>query len=156
MGESGAVIKSRKGFIEVEGRTGICCRWKEKGQPLEPLSHQHQEEEARQEKETSEVEVRLAEFFDNRADTISEAEASLVSPTDSRAKTIWKVLVRDHFVSIRILPNVNSIKLNRDAKQGSGCKAGDKCLFPHYKVEEQPSKKPKKIKTEKATTKVLQ
>ena len=26
----------------------------------------------------------------------------------------------------------------------SGCKAGEKCLFPHYKVEEQPSKKPKK------------
>ena len=26
----------------------------------------------------------------------------------------------------------------------SGCKAGDKCLFPHHKVEEQPSKKPQK------------
>ena len=26
----------------------------------------------------------------------------------------------------------------------SRCKAGDKCLFPHYKVEEQPTKKPKK------------
>ena len=29
-------------------------------------------------------------------------------------------------------------------KTESGCKAGDKCLFPHHKVEEQPSKKPKK------------
>ena len=29
-------------------------------------------------------------------------------------------------------------------KTESGCTAGDKCLFPHYKVEEQPSKKPKK------------
>ena len=29
-------------------------------------------------------------------------------------------------------------------KTESGCKAGDMCLFPHYKVEEQPSKKPKK------------
>ena len=26
----------------------------------------------------------------------------------------------------------------------SGCKAGDKCLFPHFKVDEQPNKKPKK------------
>ena len=26
----------------------------------------------------------------------------------------------------------------------AGCKAGDKCLFPHYKVDEQPNKKPKK------------
>ena len=29
-------------------------------------------------------------------------------------------------------------------KNESGCKAGDKCLFPHYNVEEQPSKKPEK------------
>ena len=26
----------------------------------------------------------------------------------------------------------------------SGCKAGEKCLFPHHKVDEQPNKKPKK------------
>ena len=26
----------------------------------------------------------------------------------------------------------------------TGCKAGEKCLFPHYKVDEQPHKKPKK------------
>ena len=26
----------------------------------------------------------------------------------------------------------------------SGCKAEEKCLFPHYKVDEQPNKKPKK------------
>ena len=26
----------------------------------------------------------------------------------------------------------------------TGCKAGDKCLFPQYKVDEQPNKKPKK------------
>ena len=26
----------------------------------------------------------------------------------------------------------------------SGCTAGDKCLFPHYKVDEQPNKRPKK------------
>ena len=29
-------------------------------------------------------------------------------------------------------------------KNETGCKAGDKCLFPHYKVEEQPGKKQKK------------
>ena len=29
-------------------------------------------------------------------------------------------------------------------KTETGCKAGDKCLFPHYKVGEQPIKKPKK------------
>ena len=37
----------------------------------------------------------------------------------------------------------------------SGCKAEDKCLFPHHKVDEQPNKKPKATipkKEEKATT----
>ena len=29
-------------------------------------------------------------------------------------------------------------------KNETGCKAGDKCLFPHYKVGEQPNKKQKK------------
>ena len=29
-------------------------------------------------------------------------------------------------------------------KTETGCKARDKCLFPHYKVDEQPNKKPKK------------
>ena len=47
--------------------------------------------------------------------------------------------MQDHFVSIGILPNV--IFLN---KTETGCEAGDKCLFSHYKVEEQPSQKPKK------------
>ena len=42
-------------------------------------------------------------------------------------------------MSIGILPNVNFKKKNE-----SGCKAGDKCLFSHHKVDEQPNKKPKK------------
>ena len=29
-------------------------------------------------------------------------------------------------------------------KNESGCKAGDKCLFPHQKVDEQPNKTPEK------------
>ena len=32
-------------------------------------------------------------------------------------------------------------------KNESGCKAGDKCLFPHYKVEEQPNKRSRKRAT---------
>ena len=80
--------------------------------PLHPLSHQHQEVEARREKEVPEAEVRLAEFFDNRADTI------------------WKVLVRDHLVSTGILHECQFHKTE------SGCKAGDKCLFAQYNVEE--------------------
>ena len=29
-------------------------------------------------------------------------------------------------------------------KSETGCEAGDKCLFPHYKVDDKPNKKPKK------------
>ena len=29
-------------------------------------------------------------------------------------------------------------------KKETGWKAGEKCLFPHHKVDEQPNKKPKK------------
>ena len=49
-----------------------------------------------------------------------------------------KVLARDRFVNMGILPNVNF------TKKETGCKAGDKCLFPHHKVDEQPNKKQKK------------
>ena len=41
-------------------------------------------------------------------------------------------------MTIGIRPSANSIK------NEIGCKSGDKCLFPHYKVDEQPNKKPKK------------
>ena len=44
-------------------------------------------------------------------------------------------------------------------KTASGCKAGDKCLFPHHKVDEQPNKKPKRAiihkKEGKAKTNML-
>ena len=41
-------------------------------------------------------------------------------------------------MSIGILPNVSSMKLNRDVNSAQSAR------FPHWKVEEQPHKKPKK------------
>ena len=41
-------------------------------------------------------------------------------------------------MNIGISPSAKSIK------NETGCKAGDKCLFPHYKVDGQQNKKPKK------------
>ena len=83
--------------------------------PLHSSSHQHQEAEVGREKG-----VRLGR------------------PVDSRAKSSWKVLALNYLVTIGILLNVNSISLNRavnSAKESS---------FPHWKVEEQPNKKPNK------------
>ena len=119
-------IKSRKGLIGVERFKGFCYHWKEKGQCSkgDQRSFRHKsddrapkpapkaappswhEVEVRREEEAPEAEVRLAEFFDNRADAF------------------WKVVVRHHVVSIGILPDVNSLKTEW------GCRAD---LFPHYK-----------------------
>ena len=41
-------------------------------------------------------------------------------------------------MTIGILPNVSF------RKSESGCKFGAECSFPHWKVEEQPNKRPKK------------
>ena len=57
--------------------------------------------------------------------------------SDNRADIIWKVPARERLVNIGILPSVNFTKKEMR-------KAGDKCLFPHHKVDEQPNKKPKK------------
>ena len=49
------------------------------------------------------------------------------------------VLALNHIVSIGILPNVNSMSLNRVVNSSQSA------YFPHWKVEEQPNKKPKKV-----------
>ena len=91
----------RKETNAVSGMRVTIVRKNQNPEPPHLLSHRWHEVEARREKEASEAEGRLAEFFDNRVDTI------------------WKVLAGDHLVIIGILPNLNSIKLNRDAKQGT-------------------------------------
>ena len=70
--------------------------------------------------------------------TVSEAKVTMVPSFDNRADTFRKVLARDRLVSVGILPKVNS------AEKESGCKAGGKCLFPHHKVDEQPSNFPRR------------
>ena len=74
---------------------------------------------------TKKVEVR-------REKRASEAEASLGSPADSRAKTCWKVLALEYHATIQFY------------KTKSGCKFGAECSFPHWKFEEQPNKRLKK------------
>ena len=73
-----------------------------------------------------------------RGKEVSRAKVILVSFFDNRADTISKVLARVRLVSIGILPKCQF------HENESGCKADDKCLFPHYKVEDQPSRKQKR------------
>ena len=89
--ESGAVVKSRKGLIGVEGGKGICYQWKEKASvrmetsavsvtkpkivrknqntlpPRVPSQSYHEVEVCRG-REASEAKVTMGPFFDNRAD----------------------------------------------------------------------------------------
>ena len=73
---------------------------------------------------------------------------------DNRADFIWEVPVRERLVNIGTRLSVNLFIIFFFLKNG---KAGDKCLFPHHKVDEQPNKKRKKErpspqKEEQATT----
>ena len=83
--------------------------------------------------------------FDTRWDEVLLSMSKILS--DDILESLYKLRRRgsdqlkpvfELYESVGILPNVNSTKTE------SGCKAGDKCLFPHCMVEEQPSKEPKK------------
>ena len=74
--------------------------------PPHLLGHQCHEVEVCRGKEVSEAKVTMVPFFDNRADIIR------------------KVLAREPLVNFCILTSANSFKTD------TGCKAGDKCLFP--------------------------
>ena len=140
--ETGAVVKNRKGKSGVEGGKVSVTSGKKKAnvrretnavsdmrvtimhknrhrKPPHPLSQPHHEVEVCRGRDGSEAEVTMGPFFDNRAEPV------------------WKVFARDRLVNIGILPNVNSIKTNRDVKQEiSVCSA--------HKAYEQQNKKPEK------------
>ena len=141
--ETGAVVKSRKGLSGVERGKGICYQRKGKG-------HCSKGDKCRFRHES-----------DDRAPKPTPKATTPSEPSMTRGRSVSKNK------SIRSKSNHGAIlrQLCRYCLKGtctrspgecwhppechffqteSGCKAGDKCLFPHYKVEEQPSKKPKK------------
>ena len=87
--------------------------------PLHPLNHQHEE-----------VEVRRGKEARGRSQTgriIRQPCRYYLKGTCARSLCeYWHPPERQFY------------------KTESGCEAGDKCLFPQYKIEEQPSEKPKK------------
>ena len=133
--ESGAVVKNRMGKVFVSsGKQKACVRkeadavfvtkpkilHKNQNTLLPHLPSQtHHEVEVCRGREVSEGKVTMGPFFDNRVDVI------------------WEVPARERLVNIGIRPS-------QFCKTETGCKSGDKCMIPHYKVDEQPNKKPKK------------
>ena len=141
--ESGAVVMSRKGLSGVGAGKGICYQWKETGQCSQGdrCSFRHETQDRAQKPE-------------HTAATPSE-------PTASRGRSVSRkrrLRGKSNHGSILRQPCRYYLKgtCTRTSceywhrpecqfyKNETGCKAGDKCLFPHYKVDEQPNKKPKK------------
>ena len=123
--ETGAVVKNRQGLSGVEGGKGTCNQWKEKGHcsKEDQSSFQHESDDRAQQKPHPNAATPSGPSM-TRGRSVSRkrniiAKVILVSFFDNRADTIWKVLARDRLVSIGIFPNVNSIKTNRDVKQGT-------------------------------------
>ena len=86
--------------------------------PRLPRQRLHEAEVCRG-REVSEAEVTMNPFFENRADYLKG--------TSTRTSCeYWHPSECQFF------------------KTKTGCKSEDTCLFPHYKVDEQPNKKPKK------------
>ena len=87
--------------------------------PPRLLSQPHHEVEVCLGSEVFEAKVTMGPFFDNRADylrgTCTRTPCEYWHPPECQFD-----------------------------KNATGCKTGDKCLFPQHKVDEQPNKKPKK------------
>ena len=141
--ETGAVVKSHRGLSGAERRQGVCNQWKATGgsvrresnasgtkvmsvqnrppKPLSLLNHQHQEVEVRREKRASEPGVRPS------------GETNRPPCKHFLKGTCTKSLCENwHPPECRFY------------KTRSGCGFGAECSFPHWKVEEEPNKRPKK------------
>ena len=115
-------IKNRKGMSGVEGGKGICYQWKEKGQCSkgDRCSFRCHELEVSRGK-------RGIRGRSKHGDILRQPCRYYLKGTCTRSPCeYWHP------------PSVNSTKTE------TVCKARDKCLFPHHKVDEQPNKKPKK------------
>ena len=141
--ETGAVVKNRKGMSGVEGGKGTSYQWKEKGQCSkgDQCSFRHES--------------------DDRAQKPEHNAATPPEPSFSRGRSVSKkrsIQGKSNHGAILRQPCRYYLKgtCTRSPcenwhppecqfyKTETGCKVGDKCLFPHHKVDEQPNKKPKK------------
>ena len=156
--ETGAVVKNRKEPIGVEGGKGTCYQWKEKGQCSkgDKYSFRHESNDRAQQKPVPKA-ATLSEPSMTRGRSVSR-KRSIKGKSDpgiilrQPCRYYLKGTCTRSPCEYGHPPECQFYK----KKKETGWKAGDKCLFPHHKVDEQPNKKPKKSdhsqKKEKATT----
>ena len=109
----------RKETVEVSGTRPQIVRKNQKTLPPHLLSQPYHEVEVCRGREVSEATVTTVPFSDNRADYLRG--------TCTRMSCEYRHPHECQFY-----------------KSETGCKAGDKCVFPHHKVGEQPNRKQKK------------
>ena len=134
--ESGAVVRRRKGIIGVEGGKGLLPV--ERKRPVfvrRPLQFSA----------TTPKIVRKNQTPFTRSKRVEEEKYPRQKFPWVHSSTTGQILFERYLHA-----NVLWILASRPSanfffkKKETGCKEGDKCLFPHYKVDEQPNKKPKK------------
>ena len=138
------MVKSRKGSSGFEGGKGSCYQWKEKDQCSQGdrCSFRHETQD--------------------RAQKPAHTAATPSEPSSSRGRSVLKKRnIRGKSNHGAILQQPYRYYLKGTCTRSSCkywhppecqffqrpkrvAKAGDKCLFPHHKVDEQPNKKPKK------------
>ena len=146
--ETGAVVKNRKGLSGVEGGKGTSYQWKEKVQCSrgDQCSFRHESNDR-------------AQKPDHNAATPSEPAAS----RGRRVSRKRSIRGKSNHGSILRQPCRYYLKgtFSRTSceywhppecqcyQTKSGCKAGDKCLFPHYKVMNNQIKRTKRDTSKK-------
>ena len=127
--ESGAVVRSRKGLIGVEGGKGIFYQWKEKQASVRQV--------------TVAVSATKPKIVRKNQNTLpphllSQPYHEVEVCRGRDVSEYLKGTCTRTSCEIGIHPSAISIK------NEAVCKAGDKCVFPHCKVDEQPNKKHQK------------
>ena len=155
--ETGAVVKNRKGLIGVEGRKGICYQWKEKGQCSkgDKCSFQHESNDHAQ-KTTPKAATPSGPSM-TRGWSVSRRRSI-------KSKSNPGIILRQpcrYFLKgtcTRSPCECWHLPECQFYKNESGCKAGDKCLFPHHRLTNKEVRSRKRAtilpKDEKVTTKM--
>ena len=138
--KSGAVVKNRKVLIGVEGSTSVCNQRKEKGQCSQGDRCNFRHETQNRVQKTRTHCGTLSEPAVSRGRSVSR-ERSIRG--NSNRGSILRQPCRYNVIDTCTLTSCvywhpTECKFYRTE---TGCKAGDKCLFQHYKVDEQPNQK---------------
>ena len=128
----------------VERRKGICYQWKEKGQCSEGDQCSFRQESNARAQKSEHKAATPSEPSMSRGRSVSKKKKSI------QGKSLHGAILRQpcrYYLKGTCTRSPCECWHPPEChfyKNEKGCKAGDKCMFPHHKVDDQPNKKPKK------------